>query len=176
MIMNDIIIEEIVKKHKTAKDKLTMLGTVSLCVLLVVILYMVVLPLVPQFSAIVFMLIALAIYFTYILSGNFNLEYEYALVNYELDIDKIASKKYRKKVTSVDLKSTEAFDRKALPEFEKYLNDGEIEKVYACRMKDEEDTHFLIYTENLVKKMLIFLPGEEMVAAIKKLTARRIQR
>ncbi len=176
MLMNDIIVEQIVKKQKNAKDSLMVLGIVALCVAVVVVLYMVVLPLLPQFSSVIFLLIALSVYYTYILAGNFNLEYEYSLVNYELDVDKIASKKYRKKVTHVDLTNIEAFDSKDLPEFEKYLNDESINKVYACRLKDAEDTHFLIYTENLTKKMLIFSPGEEMVAGIKKMGARRLER
>lgn len=176
MIMNDIIVEAIVKKQKTAKDSLMALGLVALCVALVVVLYMVVLPFVPQLSSVIFLLIALAIYFTYILSGNFNLEYEYSLVNYDLDIDKIASKKYRKKVTSVNLKNLDAFGSRELPEFEKYLNEKNVNKIYACRLKDAEDTYFLVYTENSLKKMLIFSPSEKMTKAIDKLSARRIER
>ena len=111
------------------------------------------------------------------LAGTFNLEYEYALVNYDMDVDKIASKKYRKKVTHVDLTNIDAFGSKNAPEFQKYFNDESISKVYACCQKDREDTHFLIYTENLAKKMLIFSPNEERPSAFPKadifrLTAR----
>ena len=34
MIIKDVIVEEIVKKKKTANDKLTMLGTVVCCILM----------------------------------------------------------------------------------------------------------------------------------------------
>ena len=173
MLIRDIIVEEIVKKKKTLKDKMTMLGVVAACVFLVVFLYKVILPIVPQLASIVFMLVALSVYFTYILAQNFNLEYEYALVNYDLDIDKIASKKYRKKVTSVDLKNLEAFGTRNLPEFEKNFNDKSIKKVYACYDEKDENPYFLVYTENLEKKMLIFSPGGEMVEGIKTLIARR---
>ena len=176
MIMNDIVVEQIVKKQKTAKDSLMAFGLVALCVVLVAVLYMVVLPFVPQFSGIVFMLIALIVYYTYMIAGTFNLEYEYALVNYDLDIDKIIAKKNRKKITYVDLKSVEAFGSKEAPEFDRYLNDESIIKVYACRLKDAEDTRFLIYTENLQKKMVLFSPSEELSENIEKLCARRLER
>ena len=176
MLMNDIIVEQIVKKQKTAKYSLMVLGLVALCVALVVFLYMVVLPFVMQFASIVFLLIALIVYYTYMLAGAFNLEYEYSLVNYDMDVDKIASKKYRKKVTHVDLTNIDAFESRNVPEFDRYFNDASISKVYACCQKDREDTYFLIYTENLAKKMLIFSPNEELVDAIKKLGARRLER
>lgn len=50
------------------------------------------------------MLIAFAWYGAYLLMSMQNIEYEYILTNSEIDIDKIMSKKARKRIASFDFK------------------------------------------------------------------------
>ncbi|MBQ2931818.1 MAG: hypothetical protein IJE62_03105 [Clostridia bacterium] len=170
--MNDIFVEEIVKKQNTAVDKLAMFGLVLLSVVLSVILFFVS-ALIPQFSSIMIGLIVIAVYFTYILSGDFNLEYEYALVNSEIDVDKIAAKKRRKKLTSVNLRRLDFFGKSTGADFEKCLKDVSIKKVFACRQKKSEDNYFLVYSEDATRKMLIFSPSDEIISVIEKLNPKR---
>ena len=170
--MNDIFVEEIVKKEKTAVDKLTVFGMVLLSVLLSVILFFIS-ALIPQFSSILIVLIAAVVYFTYILSANFNLEYEYALVNSEIDVDKIAAKKRRKKMTTVNLRKLDFFGKSTGADFEKCLKDVSIKKVFACRQKKSEDNYFLVYSEDATRKMLIFSPSDKIISVIEKVNPKR---
>lgn len=170
--MNDIFVEEIVKKENTAVDKLAVFGMVLLSVLLSVILFFIS-ALIPQFSSIFIVLIAVVVYFTYILSANFNLEYEYALVNSEIDVDKIAAKRRRKKVTTVNLRRLDFFGKSTGADFEKCLKDVSIKKVFACRKKKSEDNYFLVYSEDTIRKMLIFSPSDKIISVIEKLNPKR---
>lgn len=170
--MNDIFVEEIVKKESTAVDKLSLLGMVLLCVVLSVGLFFVS-ALIPQFSSIMFVLIAAVVYFTYMLSANFNLEYEYVLVNSEIDVDKIAAKKRRKKMTTVNLRRLDFFGKSTGADFEKCLKDVSIKKVFACKQKKADDNYFLVYSENATRKMLIFSPSDEIVSVVEKLNPKR---
>lgn len=169
----DIFIEQIVKKEKSMADRLLKLGIILACVIIASFLYVFVMVPLLQFSPIIFLGIAAVVYFACILIGNLNLEYEYSLVNSELDIDKIASKKRRKKLTSVNLRGLDAYGVKNSSEYEKYLKDGGVKKIFACRNKKDEDIYFLVYNEATIKKMLIFSPNEKIVAAIEKLNARK---
>ena len=172
----DIFIEEIVKKENRLSDKLLMFGVDAVCVVAVVLLYTVVLPIFIQFAPIIFLLIAAIVYITYLFSVGFNLEYEYALVNFELDVDKISGKKRRKKLTMVNLQDIEAFGRRDAFEFEKNLKDSGVKKVFACKNTADSDVYFLIYTEKTVKKMLVFSPSEKMASVIEKLNPQGVVR
>lgn len=172
----DIFIEEVVKKEKTLGDKLLMMGIILLCAMVSGALYFAAMFILPQFAPVILLIILAIVYITYLFIGNFNLEYEYALVNSEIDIDKIAAKKRRKKLTSVNLLDLYSFGKKESQDYSKYLKDVSIKKVFAGRRKDGEDIYFLVYTEDTVKKMLVFSPTEKIISVIEKLNKRKINR
>lgn len=172
----DIFIEEVVKKENTLGDKLLMMGIILLCAIVSGALYFVAMFILSQFAPVILLIIAAIVYLTYLFIGNFNLEYEYVLVNSEIDIDKIAAKKRRKKLTSVNLLDLQSFGKKDSQDYSKYLRDVSIKKVFACRRKDEDNIYFLVYTEATVKKMLVFSPSEKIISVIEKLNLRKINR
>lgn len=172
----DIFIEEVVNKEKTLGDKLLMMVIILLCAIVSGALYFLAMFILPQFAPVILLIILAIVYITYLFIGNFNLEYEYALVNSEIDIDKIAAKKRRKKLTSVNLLDLHSFGKKDSQDYSKYLRDISIKKVFAGRRKDGDDIYFLVYTEATVKKMLVFSPTEKIISVIEKLNQRKINR
>ncbi len=172
----DVFVEEIVRKRKTGTDIIKVLGLVLAATLIAAVVFMFVVPIAPQFGSGLFLLVVLAYYGAYWLATSLNLEYEYSLVGHEIDVDKIINRKKRKKLTTVDIKRVEAFGCKGSDnhEYQKFLADIAIKKVYACHDKRAEDCYFVVYFENSVRTMLIFSPTEKIVELIEKMAPKKI--
>ncbi|MBE7032213.1 MAG: FHIPEP family type III secretion protein [Ruminococcaceae bacterium] len=170
----EIFIEEMVKKHKDGLyfAKLFALGVV--CAVIVALLMGVVLPIFPGFGSIIFLLSAGCVYGAYYLIIAEELEFEYSLVNNEIDIDKIVNRKKRKRITTANLRTLESFGTAKNPDFARYLRDAGVKKLYACRDKNADDVFFLVYSENTVKKMLIFTPSEKIIDIIVKYNPKKV--
>ncbi len=171
----DIFIEEMVERKRTAKDVAIVFGLMVLSVIFAYLLLVVVLPLIPQFGSILFLLTAGVIYLAYRFSMSFNVEYEYSLVKNEIDIDKIMNRRKRKRLTTVNIKGLEAFgycDKNH--EYEKFAGDISVKKIYACEKKNNENNYFVVYFENSIKVMTVFSPSEKIVEVIEKLNPKRV--
>lgn len=169
----DIFVEEMVKRKKSAIDGFVMLGAVVLGIALVFAL----LTFVPaQFMFFGLLLVAVVVYYTYRVVLSFNVEYEYSLVNTEIDIDKIENQRRRKRLTTATIKGLEVFGfcKDKTDEYDKYKNDTQVKKVFACSEKTSLDNYFFVYFENGVKKMLIFNPSEKIVSVIEKFNPKKI--
>ena len=112
-MMNDIYLEYILKKKKTGGQK----AIIAVIIFAAIIVSLALLLLIfatatalsgTQFGSFSFsiglVLIAFAWYGAYLLMSMQNIEYEYILTNSEIDIDKIMSKKARKRIASFDFK------------------------------------------------------------------------
>ncbi len=172
----DIFVEEIVRKRKTFSDIIKVLGLVLAATVIAVIVFGVVLPMAPQFGSGLFLLVVLGYYGAYWLATSLNLEYEYSLVSHEIDVDKIINRKKRKRLTTVDIKRIEAFGYKGSNshEYQKFLADISVKKIYACEDKAAEDCFFAVYFEDSVKKMLVFSPTQKIVELIEKMAPKKI--
>lgn len=99
--MNDLYAEVLIKKQATAMDRLKKTGLIMLLALSV---------LISLFFDFRFLLaVAVLGVATYFLLPTFDLEYEYLLVNRELDIDKIYSRSKRKEAAQFQLEEMELF-------------------------------------------------------------------
>ena len=94
--MSDLYSELLVKKERTAKDRLIK-GSIIALIVLLVLAGLFIMPLL-LIAAIVLGVCA----YLFIFPGT-DLEFEYLYVNGELDIDKIMSKSKRKRVKSIQL-------------------------------------------------------------------------
>lgn len=97
--MGDIFIEQIVKKHTGAGQKgifslLSVLAAVIFCAGFFFNMYI----------CIIGILVAVGAYFY---KKNMDVEYEYCLINGQLDIDKVIANSSRKELISVDIKDIE---------------------------------------------------------------------
>ena len=169
----DIFIEEMVLKKKTAGGHIASLA-LMFAGLLVVMALLFFLPLLPQLAPFILLLVAGGVLFIRFVMTSSHIEYEYALVNDELDVDKILGRKRRKNVVNVSVKDPEAFGKAIGAEFLRYANNPSIKKIYACREKNSEDNFFIVCNKSAEKTMLIITPSEKITSAIQKMNPKKV--
>ncbi len=170
----DIFVEEMVQKKKSVIDLLLILFMSFSAVLITFVILTVVLPKAISYAPVLFLLIAAIFYLAYLTASSTNVEFEYSLVNNEIDIDKITNKKKRKRLTTVKLRNLESFGRLSDGDFLRYSKDPIVKKVFASVSRKDEDNFFLVYTENTIKKLVVFTPSEKIVEIIEKLNPKKV--
>lgn len=165
----DTYLEYIVKPKYSIKAALTVTGLYLLATLFSIVIFMLslVYPLVMQFS---FALTVGLFVGAWMLAQKFNIEYEYIVTNDELDVDKIMSKKTRKRMLTVSCKKFEIFGKAEGIEFERALSDRSIEiKFDASIGKNSFNRYFAVFDNKQGQKMLlIFNPTRSMLEAFRK--------
>ncbi len=102
-----------------------------------------------------------AVWLSMYLCKGFDIEYEYIVTNDDLDVDKIAGKRKRTRLISVDLKSVD--------EFAPYLNDTELNSDVTVLADDGTGYdlwYVFIETEKNGKIAIIFNPDERTRSTI----------
>ncbi len=97
-----------------------------------------------------------------VLSGNLNVEYEYAVVGTVISVDKIINKRSRKTLCEFDLRKAKAF----------YSGERESDctEVYACGDSDKYSIEY--EDEKYGRALLIFTPDEKTLEAVSKYLPR----
>ena len=163
--MGDIFIEQLVKKKSSSSDK----APVYVVSLLAAILF---------FFGLFFNLI-IAIpgiglgVLAYFLYRNTEIEFEYCLVNSQLDIDKITAKSRRKHLITLELKEAELIVPKDSDRIRRYANPNVRELDFSTH--SERATFAIIITDE--KKQLTrvyFDPENKMMNAIYKMMPSKV--
>ena len=100
--------------------------------------------------------------------GALNVEYEYAITNDELDIDKVVNRRKRTNMISCTLRRLEWFGIANDELCDKYFDDKNIRNIYACT-DPSGGYHYIVTEVDLEKVMVLFNPNEKMVEHIKNL-------
>ncbi len=161
----DAYIEQIVKNKKTAKDlliKVIMIMSVFAVFIVGGILGAAV------NGYFIFLGAAGAAFETYLcwyVITCLDREYEYEVTNNNLQIDKIMSKRRRKKILCVDINKIEGFDKLS----ENRLNADRCDKVFQLGTyeDDPEQYRFIVQTNKYGRVMVVFAPNEKTLNAIK---------
>lgn len=157
----DFFNEWIVKRKKTAQDYMSVVITVMVAIM---ILYGILLQF--MMNNLIYFIpveIAIVIYVAYKIIASMNVEFEYFVTNGDLDIDRIVSKKRRKKLVRIKLKDVEYF-APFEDEHIKVAEDVGIKKIIdASSSLDAPRLHFVIYYNNSEKTCLLFEPTDEMI-------------
>ena len=93
--MDDVFVEKIVKKKKTAYDYISTLGLIILGVAAVLVL-----AVVPVAQDFIIIIAAATVWGLYLFVKYNNVEFEYSVVNEDIDIDKIMGQSKRKRLFS----------------------------------------------------------------------------
>ena len=157
----DFFNEWIVKRRKTAQDYMSVAITVMVAFM---VLYGVVLQfMIAKYMYFIPIEVALVVYIAYKIIASMNVEYEYSVTNGDLDIDRVISKKRRKKMVAVKLRDVEYF-APFEGEHIKVAEDISIKRIIdASSSLDAPRLHFIIYYYNSVKTLLLFEPTDEMI-------------
>lgn len=183
-MLNDVYMEYMVKPPKSGRQKavtaLVIAAGIILSLVMVLIIYAAAFALMgTQFGSFAFsiglVLIALMWYGVYLIIGMQNYEYEYLLTNSEIDIDKIMSKKGRKRVISFDFREVSICAN---------VDDEEHNSAYKNNTADKTlsligdaargNVYFADFTKDGERLRVLFQPTSKMIGEIKKFNPRNI--
>ncbi len=181
----DVFIEELVEKKKEKKDHviavLLALGAVMLS--FIVLALVIILPTVSMALGHVIamfwpLLVILIWYYAYKFYSKLSIEYEYSVINSNLDIDKIMSKKSRTRVLSLDIK--DASYMACIDDDENndlYVNPPQgIKILNYSAMSENGYTYFIDCSVGGKRTIVLFQPSSKMVEALWKYNPKAIKK
>ncbi len=163
---NELIIEKIVTKHLTTKDKISRIIFIVCAVLAIFLVNFI-----PLFFGIVYLfLLTVSLsfgigYLCYLMVSGVTKEYEYSIVNDEFSIDVISGKKRRAPLFSGSIREFEMVaklkdERHPVSEFDKGVLHG------YCSSGINKENEWYIATMSGSQKVLLFIePDERMLQA-----------
>lgn len=154
----DNISEQLVKINKTPKDYF-LLGSIWVGAFLLVFISILFGLKVPTFISLLFLVCIGIMYGASKLAAKLNVEYEYIVVNRDLDIDKIISKSSRKRIVSVKLNEVLEFS-KLSPEKAKKLDNRHFDAKFIC-CNPGDDAYYLTYKHSKKGMILLVLAMNE---------------
>ncbi len=171
--MMDIFCEYIVKKKMNIVDVLKLFGIGFLAFVVAFLLFFFATPILGP--GIGFVLGFATFYFAYIWAKMIYVEYEYALTNYELDIDKIMGRSRRKRITTVNFREAQicaCVDDESFKN--EYENSNGIKKTINATGISEYDTYFVDFYGEAGKVRVLFQPNDRMKEGLKNLNLKTI--
>lgn len=138
----DNISEQLVKINKTPKD-LFLASSIWVGAFLLVFLLVLFGLSNPAFFSFLLLLCIGVIFGAYKLSKMLNIEYEYIVINRDLDIDKITAQSSRKRLVSIKLNEVLEFGEFTAEKAQKLANRHFDEKFICCNLGDA--AHYLTY-------------------------------
>ena len=170
----DSFIEYLIEQKRTTGTKIKkfLIYSAALMLSLVIAFFMFLFP-----SAVMYIpaIIAILFYGAYRITSSYNVEFEYILTNGELDIDKIVSRKRRKRLLTIHCK--------AFIEFGKYTsankndeNKNEYSRIINASANSKTyDDYYAIFFKNGQKVKLIFNPTQKMIDIFKVFAPRAMK-
>ena len=170
----DTYIEHMIKAKKTTSTvfRQILIIIATIVVLLAITFVFLVLP--PAALSVFPLLMAGVIYLAYRLLGSLDLEYEYILTNGELDIDKIANRKRRKRIITVHAKTFIEFGKAEKKDF--YDKEKKYTRIIdASGHSNAFCDYYAVFFKNGQKIKLIFNPTGKMIDAFKLYAPRVVK-
>ncbi|MGI6622746.1 MAG: hypothetical protein GX227_03905 [Clostridiaceae bacterium] len=162
----DMFIEKIVRRHKSVVDVLLIfliiIGAIGLSFLALIYI--------PGLSTI----LAIGIfYLAYILISKLNIEYEYAVTNGDLDIDKIINQRKRKRLYSGNCKEFEIVAKVNSRQYTRNIQECKNIKDYSSHSKNAE-VWFISLRDEGKQTVILFEPNQQMIDNFKIFIPRKV--
>jgi hypothetical protein len=157
----DNISEQLVKINKTPKDY-CLLGIIWL-VAFALVFFFVLMGRVTAFSTFGYLFAVGIIYGAFKLSKFFNVEYEYIVVNRDLDVDKITAQSSRKRMVSIKLNEVLDFGEFTPAKAQSLAKRHFDEKFICCNAND--NAHYLTYKHPKKGMVLLVIAMNERTKA-----------
>ena len=158
VFMQDIYVEQLVRRRRTAKDVILRVLVVVLAVILSVVILLVA-PRLAPFSMIFYLLFALVVYAAYMLFVSFKVEFEYILTNGDVDVDKIVAQRRRKRLLSFSCKNVQemgVYD-------EDKLRNTKFDSSYYVQDAGEGEVWYVVYSNPGKGRVLLVFTGYDRV-------------
>lgn len=164
----DIFIERIVARRKKPQDHL-----ITAAIIFGVIIALLVIPAIPMIGGLWPILAAGLIYVGYLFITSRNIEFEYAVTNGDLDIDKIISQRKRKRIFSSSCKEFEVVAKLGS---DKYTHDIRSIKnrIDATSFIDSPNVYFAALKYKGERTVVFFEPDKKMLDAFKTFIPRKV--
>lgn len=163
----DVFLEKIVKRKKDIKDYLI----IAALIIATFVLIFLALNFVPPPLSFFFMIGV--IYISYLLITTRNIEYEYAVTNGDLDIDKIIAQRKRKRIFSANCKNFEIVAKVKshhyTPQYKNFKN-----QMNCASSLDSDDVYFIALQYNNEQTVVYFEPSEKMLNSFKTYIPRKV--
>lgn len=166
--MNDIFIEQLVKRKRRGRDIAVFIITLALVILIPVIFVALAIMklVVAYFIYIAFFLLMFGIWFIWYVRSSQNVEFEYQMVQDTIVVSKITAKRRRKEIVRIDVK---LFDCLAKANDDSVKNLNFMKAYEACEdFSDDDNTYYAVYQHAAYgRTALIFTPNEKILKAMK---------
>lgn len=168
----DIFLEQIVTKKNTSVDMIKKIGIIVVGIIIVMLALFVLPVIVPFLGMFSFLIAAGVLYLMWYLLTSFNIEYEYILTNGEIDVDKIISKRKRKRLITVNCRNFLEFGKYNPKEHE---NKTYSSTILACTSIDDSDTYYAVLDHaKFGRCILVFNPNEKLLEHSKQFIRRNV--
>lgn len=164
----DNISEQLIKINKTPRD-LLIVGGIWFAAFLLVFLFILLGLNYAAFFAFLILASLGVIYGAFKLSSMLNVEYEYIVINRDLDIDKITAKSSRKRIVSIKLNEVLEFGEFTKQKAESLANRNFDQKFFCCN--EGEDAQYITYKHPKKGMVLLVIAMNERTktAALKSI-------
>lgn len=151
----DIFVEQLIRKRKSAVDRLMISGIIfaAAALSLAAVFFL------PTSVFLNILIVFVICAGTYFLLNNFNVEYEYAFINGEITVDKIIAKRRRKRIAVFEAKNADEMGT-YVPQRHEQKEYGRV--VVAADGRDDGDW-YMVFSNTL----FVFSPNERVLDAIK---------
>ena len=168
----DVFVEQIVKKRNTGKD-LAMMAMIMLGAIILGFAFVFILPLfLPALASLSLFLVAGAIFGAYWLITGMDLEFEYAVTNGDLTIDKIIHRRKRKRVLNLDAKDIEQMGKYDPAQHSQKRYD---KRISVARDERADDCWYISMRHSQYGNLLLtFSPDERTLNALKPFLKRQL--
>jgi len=166
----DTFMEKLVTKKKSIADRLITAGIILGTILLILVVLMI--QILQELGISLIIVVGIA-YLGYRLLTSRNVEYEYIVTNGDLDIDKIISRRKRKRIFSANCKE---FDIVAPVKSDSFSRSSQEIKnrIDASSSIDSPDAWFVTLNYKGEKTIVIFEPDERMLKNFKIYIPRKV--
>ena len=165
--MNDIFVEQLVKRNSTTKDTVMKAGAFVLAFIITMAAF----TFIPSFA--MFIMIA-AFFGAWFATSFFKIEYEYILTNGEMDIDCVYNKSRRKRLHTFRLSDVEIMAHIEDNNHKNSFNSAEQIKDFSSG-ETKENTFCLLVKLNGKNTKVIIEPNDNMMNNIKRyITPRKL--
>lgn len=166
----DIFIEKLVTKKKTFAD--TLLTAAVILATILVVFACLSIPLLNQLNLGILLAAGFA-YLGYRIVISRNIEYEYIVTNGDLDIDKIISKRKRKRIFSANCREFDIVSKVKSNSFSQSVQSIK-NRIDASSSIDSPDAYFITLNYKGEKTLVIFEPNERMLNNFKIYIPRKV--
>lgn len=168
----DTFMEKLVARKKTAVDYLI---TSCIVIISLILIFVVVSIRVLAQMGLSVIIAAGIIYLAYRLITSRNVEYEYIVTNGDLDIDKIVSKRKRKRIFSANCKQFDIVSPVKSNSFSQSVQSIK-NRIDASSSIDSPDAYFVTLNYNGEKTLVIFEPDERMLNNFRLYIPRKVMK